>query len=210
MARKSLNAAPLAALSTEVCAVKPQHFEQTPRRGDSSVCLRIGGRELPRWLGTFVVCLATITPPAAHAVDGCTVLLCLAAPSWRSIEQCVSPVRQLMRDLARGKPFPTCAMSGAANSASHTWSAAPDFCPPQYTRIHDGPNGAVYTCDYAGAITVTVDGSPFARTWWSLDGDSVTEFSPAAKEQLDTLDRRFDDELAAWLASRPVTALPNR
>jgi len=185
--------------------MKFQFLEQTPKRGDTGVSLRIGGLELPLCrLETFVFCLATVAPVPAHAVDGCTVLLCLAAPSWRSIEQCVSPVRQLLHDLARGKPFPTCAMAGAGNSASHAWSAAPDFCPPQYTRMYDGPNGPVYTCDYTGAISVSVDGAPFARTWWSLDGDSVTEFSPAAKVQLGSWDQRFDDEFAAWLANRPV------
>jgi hypothetical protein len=185
--------------------MKFQCFEQAPKRGHKGLSLYAGGLELPLCrLGTFVICIATLAPVPARAVDGCTVLLCLAAPSWRSIGQCVPPVRQLLRDLARGKAFPTCAMSGAGNSASHAWSAAPDFCPPQYTRTYDGPHGRVYTCDYTGAISVAVDGLPFARTWWSLDGDSVTEFSPAAKVQLGFWDKRFDEEFAAWLAMRPA------
>lgn len=192
-------------LPFEVNAMKFQYFEQQAKRGDTGVCLRIGSIALPLCrLGTFVICLATLAPSPARAVDGCTVLLCLAAPSWRSIEQCVPPVRQLLRDLARGKPFPTCNMAGAGNSASHAWSAAPDFCPPQYTRTYDGPDGPVYTCDYTGAISVSVDGLPFARTWWSMDGDSVTEFSPTAKVALGSWDQRFDDEFAAWLAMRPA------
>lgn len=59
----------------------------------------------------------------AHAVDGCLVLLCFAAPNWRAIPACVPPIRQVLRDLARGKPFPTCVMAGAANSAHHTGPA---------------------------------------------------------------------------------------
>lgn len=157
-------------------------------------------------LGRLVICLTLVCARPAHAADGCTVLLCLAAPSWRSIVQCVPPVRQLLRDLARGKPFPSCAMAGAGNSASHTWSAAPDHCPPQYTRSHDGPNGLVHTCDYDGAILVSVGGMPYTRTWWSMGGDSVTEFSATAKAQLGAWDKRFDDEFVAWLASRPTTA----
>lgn len=189
--------------------MKFQRLEENHKRGDTGANLPVRGLELPLCrLGGLVVCLATVTPTPSHAVDGCTVLLCLAAPSWRSIEPCVPPIRQLLRDLARGKPFPTCAMSGAGSSASHAWSAAPDFCPPQYTRVYDGPNGPVYRCDYAGAISVSVDGTPFARTWWSLDGDAVTEFSPAAKLQLGSWDRRFDDEFAAWLAQRPATPTP--
>ncbi|MCE4558008.1 hypothetical protein LXT13_26835 [Pelomonas sp. P8] len=145
---------------------------------------------------------------SAHAVDGCTVLLCLAAASWRSIEQCVPPVRQVLRDLALGRPFPTCAMAGAGNTASHAWTAAPDFCPPQYTHITFSFDREIYSCDYDGAISVTVNGVPFARTWWSMSGDSVTDFSPSAKTQLGTWDKRFDDEFAAWLAAQPAGTAP--
>jgi hypothetical protein len=154
-----------------------------------------------------IVVLVTVlltAPPPARAVDGCVVLLCLAAPSWRAIPQCVPPIRQLFRDLARGKSFPTCAMSSGGNSASHGWSAAPTYCPPQYTRTWDGPHGPVYTCDYDGAISVTVNGEPFARTWWSMTGESVTDFSPSAKRQLGAWDSRFDAEYATWLATRPT------
>ena len=115
----------------------------------------------------------------------------------------VPPIRQLFRDLARGRGFPTCAMSGAGNSSSHAWASAPAFCPPQYTRTWDGPNGPVHSCDYAGAIAITVNGAPFSQTWWSMAGDAVTEFSPDAKTQLGTWDTRFDDDYAAWLAARP-------
>ena len=146
---------------------------------------------------------STLVPTPAHAVDGCLVLLCLAAPSWRAIPQCVPPVQQLFSDLARGKPFPTCSMSGAGNCANHAWSSAPAFCPPQYTRIIDGESGPIYQCDYSGAISVSINGAPFSRTWWSFGGDSVTEFSPAAKTQLGTWDTRFDDDYAKWLAALP-------
>lgn len=148
----------------------------------------------------------TLVPRSAHAVDGCLVLLCLAAPSWRAIPQCVPPVTQLFRDLARGKPFPTCSMSGAGNTANHAWSNAPAFCPPQYTRVIDGESAPIYQCDYTGAISVSINGAPFSRTWWSFGGDSVTEFSPAAKTQLGTWDTRFDDEYARWLAMQPPPA----
>lgn len=157
-------------------------------------------------LRTPALCVALAAYLPSYAVDGCQVLLCLAAPSWKSIPQCVPPVRQVFRDLARGKAFPTCAMAGAGNSASHHWSSAPSLCPQQYTRVLEGPNGPTYTCDYAGAISLTVQGAPFARTWWSLDGDAVTEFSPAAKSQLGSWDTRFDVELATWLASQTASA----
>ena len=84
----------------------------------------------------FAALFGASTP--ASAVDGCKVLLCLAAPSWRSIPECVPTIRQLHRDLARGKPFPVCSMAGAGNSANNTWATAPGYCPPQYTHVFDG------------------------------------------------------------------------
>lgn len=144
----------------------------------------------------------------AHAVDGCVVLLCLAAPSWSAIPQCVPPIKQLFRDLAHGKGFPICAMSGNGNISSHQWSSAPDNCPPQYTRQSDGPNGPVFSCDYSGAIAVQVDGQAWARTWWNFDGGSVTEFTPAAKKSLGTWDRKFDEDYDAWFSAQPPAMPP--
>ena len=154
-------------------------------------------------LGPLMVSLALLAPTTARAVDGCLVLLCFAAPSWRSIPQCVTPIRQVLRDLARGKAFPTCAMAGAGNSASHTWVSAPGFCPPQYTSFVEGESTRYYSCAYNGAVSVSVNGAPFARTWWSMAGDTVTDFSPGAKAQLGTWDTRFDDDYAAWLSAQP-------
>lgn len=163
-------------------------------------------RQRTRVLALIAGLAGCLAAPPARALDGCLVLLCLAAPSWSSIPQCVPPIKQLFHDLARGKPFPSCGMSGAGNTASHAWSSAPAFCPPQYTRAFDAESGPVYRCDYSGAISVSINGAPFSRTWWSFGGDSVTEFSPAARTQLGTWDTRFDDDYATWLASLPPPA----
>ncbi len=147
--------------------------------------------------------------PVAHAVDGCTVLLCLAAPKWSAIPQCVAPVRQLFRDLARGRSFPTCKMGstdGSDTNASNRWALAPTLCPPQYTRLLDIDPGPAYQCDYSGVVSVVIDGTLFARTWWSTGGETVTEFTPAAKARLGTWDSQFDNDYAAWLATRPTPA----
>jgi hypothetical protein len=144
----------------------------------------------------------------AHAVDGCTALLCLAAPKWDEIPMCAIVIRQLLHDLARGRPFPSCAMSGDDNAAGHEWSRAPDFCPVQYTRVEYLESGVRYTCDYAGAVTVKVRGLPFTRTWWTFDGSSVTEYSPEAKATLQRWDPRFDNDLAAWHAARSLRPDP--
>ncbi len=166
-----------------------------------------GVRSLPAFvthaLGLLLAAAVALVPTPARAVDGCLVLLCLPAPSWRTIPQCVPPVQQLFKDLAKGKPFPTCSMSGAGNSANHAWSSAPAFCPPQYSRVIDGESAPIYQCDYSGAISVSINGAPFSRTWWSFGGDSVTDFSSAAKTQLGTWDTRFDDDYAKWLAALP-------
>ena len=137
----------------------------------------------------------------AHAVDGCKVLLCLAAPSWRSIPDCVTTINELNRDLARGRPFPACSMAGAGNSAHNDWASAPSYCPPQYTRVFHTESGPIYSCDYIGAVTVILNGALYTRTWWNAGGDTVTEYTPAAKAQLGSWETRFDDDYAAWLAS---------
>lgn len=150
--------------------------------------------------------LAATTPPA-RAVDGCLVLLCLAAPNWRAIPQCVPPIKQLFRDLARGKSFPSCSMAGAGNRARHAWARAPSFCPPQYTLAFDTEGGVFHHCHYSGAISVFIDGVPFSQTWWSFGGESVTEFSASAKTQLGSWDTRFDDDYAKWQATQPPPSI---
>jgi hypothetical protein len=186
-------------MSTSTVAARTRPVAASIRLRNSRIAIAMAG---------LVAASCALWPRPAHAVDGCLVLLCFAAPSWRSIPQCVPPIRQVLRDLARGKPFPTCGMAGAGNSASHAWASAPGYCPPQYTRVFDTESGPVHSCDYTGAVSVAINGAPFARTWWTMAGDSVTEFSPAAKAQLGTWDTRFDDDYAAWLAALPPPAAP--
>jgi hypothetical protein len=152
--------------------------------------------------------LLALSPLPARAVDGCQVLLCLASPNWKTVAPCVPPVQQVFKDLAKGKPFPSCSMSGTANNADHAWAKAPTFCPPQYTQVIEGKSMPTYLCSYAGAISVTVNGAPFTRTWWRFNGDTVTDFSAAAKAQLGTWDPRFDDDYATWLATQPPPPAP--
>lgn len=156
--------------------------------------------------GAALAFLAAVPP--VLAADGCKVLLCLAAPSWRSVPECVPPVRQALHDVARGKPFPACPMGGEDNAAQHDWAIAPTYCPPQYARVYDTESGPIHSCDYFGAVTVKVNGVLFTRTWWKDDGSTVTDFSPAARAQLGQWDTRFDDDYAAWLAAQPQPAAP--
>jgi hypothetical protein len=130
------------------------------------------------------------------------VLLCLAAPDWQGIPACVPPIQQVLQDLARGQSFPSCAMAGAGNSARQDWASGSTDCPPQYIRFEDTESGQRPVCGYQGVITVAINGLPFTRIWWNLSGDTVTEFSAAAKAQLGQWNTRFDADYAAWLAQQ--------
>lgn len=179
-----------------LCARMPVHMR---------ICANRYARRLGLAAAMVLIALAGLaTPPSAHAVDGCRVMLCLAAPDWREVKECVPTIHQLHRDLARGKRFPTCKTAGAGNTTAHTWANPPAFCPPQYTRVVEREAGPEYSCDFAGAITVEVNGALWSRTWWRGDGDTRTEYSPTAKAQLGSWDGRFDADFAAWLATRPA------
>lgn len=147
-------------------------------------------------------------PGAAIAVDGCKALLCLAAPDWRQIPQCVPTIEELLRDLRRGRPFPRCDMAGVGNDAQLQPAYAPGGCPPQYTVEGYGENGPIFGCQYASVIQVRVNGEPWTNLWWNFDGDSVTEYLPPAKAQLGTWNTRFDQEYEAWRAAQPPEAPP--
>ena len=142
----------------------------------------------------------------AHAVDGCKVLLCMAG-NWQNISQCEPTVRQALRDVARGRGWPSCSMGG--NNATGNQYVAPEQCPEQY-RISsvDWRDRIVYSCPFSGVIHVAVEGRPWARTWWSPSGDSVVEWLPSAKAAFastpDAMDVRFDRDHAAWVISEQV------
>ena len=182
----------------------------TPPKLDKKPSSRLSpiGRPATLFVLTMSIAWAELQPLPARAADGCLVLLCLAAPSWQNIGQCIDPVRSVLNDLLHGRPFPTCDMSGSGNRATNQWSNAPSYCPPQYTHSYDLESGTVYGCDYDGAVEVNVNGALWTRTWWRSGGDSVTEYTPAAKTQLGTLDTRFDDDYAQWLALQPAP-VPN-
>jgi hypothetical protein len=143
-----------------------------------------------------------LTGPA-HAVDGCKLLLCMAG-NWQAISQCTPTVREALRDIARGRVWPTCGMGG--DSGSGNQYLAPEQCPEQYRTSSTDESGRVYySCPFSGAIQVAVAGQPWSRTWWSPSGDSVVEWLPAAKVAFanspDAMDERFDRDHATWVIS---------
>ena len=135
-------------------------------------------------------------------------MLCLAAPSWSAVPQCVDPVRQVLHDIARGRPFPSCPDANGSSAAANHWASAPSYCPPQYTRAYELLGSTAYDCAYSGAIEVDVNGVLWARTWWNLLGDSVTEFTPTAKAGMRDWNTRFDDDYARWVATQPPVPAP--
>jgi hypothetical protein len=182
---------------------------QTPHTVDRPAALakRKNANLVPRpWLVTS--CLLSMLAAPAHAIDGCKVMLCLAAPNWRDVPLCVPTINELMQHLAKGKPFPICTGAGPDNGADNEWAIAPGNCPVQYIYEVDGPNGPKLHCKYNGAVVVKVGNAPWTRTWWTFAGESVTEFSAAAKAQLGSWDTLFDDDYASWLASLPPPAPP--
>jgi len=163
----------------------------------------VSGRSLLLAIG-MVLGLGLSSP--AQAVDGCKLLLCMAG-NWQNITQCTPTVREALRDLARGRAWPTCSMGG--NSASGNQHVAPVQCPEQYrTSSTDRRGQLVYSCPFSGVIHVAIEGQPWSRTWWSLSGDSVIEWLPAARAAFastpDAMDDRFDRDHAAWVISERI------
>lgn len=149
------------------------------------------------------VAMASLTmfaSTSAHAVDGCKFLLCIAGP-WTSISQCVGTVKQVFRDLARGKPFPTCNMSGGGNAAGNTW-VDQQSCPSMYRQYDYDGNYA--GCSYPGRIDVYVSGALWSQVYWDMGGNTSTWYSGAARSSLTQtpgsapLDDAFLNDLNGW------------
>ena len=149
-----------------------------------------------RWQTAAALLVALAVPVAAHAVDGCQVMLCMSG-NWKGIPLCVPPVRQVLKDLARGKPLPSCSMGDGGSAANHQWATRAN-CPPMYSLYHMD-SGAWVGCRYAGVISVKVDGAPWADVFWSRQGNTSTRHHTAARAALgDQLDTTYDDDLRMW------------
>lgn len=101
-----------------------------------------------RYLRVLVGC-STLLISTAHADDyGCTVLLCLSNPAGpMAVAECVSPIKKLFRDLARGRAFPRCGMVDGGNGT---------YATPTATTYSPCPAGT----QPAGQGTVVARGAP--------------------------------------------------
>jgi hypothetical protein len=78
-----------------------------------------------------------ISAPSQASDYGCRVLMCLANPAGpTAVAQCVPPITQLWRDLARLRPFPTCDEARPAIAVQNTTYYDP--CPEGTTALDVG------------------------------------------------------------------------
>jgi len=152
--------------------------------------------------GMAMAMLSMFATTSAHAVDGCKFLLCIAGP-WSSISECVGTVHAVFRDLARGRPFPVCTMSGGpGNSANNAWVGESD-CPSMY-RQYSAESGAYTGCTYPGRISVYVNGGLWSQVYWNMGGGTTTWYSDTARSSLTStpgslpLDDTFVNDLTSW------------
>lgn len=150
---------------------------------------------------------ALLGSPPAHAVDGCKVLLCLAG-NWSNISQCRPDVEQALRDVARGRGWPTCAMGGSSNTAVQ-W-ANESNCPAFYS-YYDPDNGSWSGCRYDGMISVRVNSAPWSDLFWSSGGGATsTRYYDPARSALGTgIDPTYDRDAAAYVAPVVVPDAPS-
>lgn len=86
---------------------------------------------------SLILCLITASfGLSAQASEyGCKVLLCLSNPKDNGgplgVAECVDPVRQLYKDLSKGKPFPTCTLADGNDGSSYARQGYDpyDLCP---------------------------------------------------------------------------------
>lgn len=84
-----------------------------------------------------VLAIAAIHTTAQASDWGCQCLLCLSDPRGPTTEsECQPPIKKLWRQLAKGKPFPTCEMSG--DSHANIGSSHYELCPEGYGTLGTG------------------------------------------------------------------------
>ena len=147
--------------------------------------------------------------PAAHAVDGCAVLLCMAG-AWKKAPQaetCEPPVYAALRAVARGHSWPHCAEGGGSDSNAVTTNE--ETCPPFYSN-YSNETGRWMSCQYPTVVHVQISGSWFSDVFTDADGNTSTHYSDTARLQLGTsIDPKYDQDAAAWALAHPPRDPPD-
>lgn len=94
----------------------------------------------------------------AQAADGCKFMLCMGAVNPMGIAECAPTVKEVVRDLAKGKSLPTCNLVSGADSK--TTGNYVDYSPAYYlpscpAGLTYGSNGVYYHKGQRAAGRVT-------------------------------------------------------
>ena len=92
----------------------------------------------------FFIPIALGMTTQANAADGCKFMLCMGAPNPMGIAECASTVKEVLRDLKKGKGFPKCKLANGLDSNSSGSYVTPNrasitpHCPEGTTQGQDG------------------------------------------------------------------------
>ena len=112
----------------------------------------------------FILFSALVVASAAtqaNAADGCKFMLCLGAANPMGIAECKPVVKEVLHDLKKGRPFPTCKMSDGKDSrqsGSFVTHAVATYTPRCPAGTKQGQNGVVY---HSGSMPRNIRYSPY-------------------------------------------------
>lgn len=107
---------------------------------------------------------------AVQAADGCKFLLCMGAPNPMGIAECAGTVREVLRDLARGKSLPTCSLAGSSEgggNGSYVNYSSASHIPPCPSGTHYGQDQVYYhqgNTDSSGGYKTNIDQGQSVRS----------------------------------------------
>lgn len=113
-------------------------------------------------LASLIVSASAFTTTAANAADGCKFVLCMGAANPTGIKECASTVREVLRDMRKGKGLPTCKLVDG-RTAQVTAKAAPSNpeCPSGWKQLPDKKNAGATGANYFVQGRPTADNLKF-------------------------------------------------
>lgn len=113
------------------------------------------------FVGGGLILATSFVSNLANAADGCKFMLCMGAVNPMGIAECKPVIKEVLRDLKKGKGFPTCKMSDgqdSKSSGSFVTHARATYTPRCPAGMMQGQNGVVY---HSGAMPKNIRYSPF-------------------------------------------------
>lgn len=142
---------------------------------------------------------------------GCQVLLCLSNPGGPTqFAECVLPITKLYQQLAKGKPFPTCTMSGGAGSNGQI-ASSPRYGTQPY---EDCPAGYVAESVFIGKRTGDICYrdkmlSELGGAGYQLKQGESYVINGVAVDNLDTADLSLPGVMVRQRVNAALRAQPN-